>query len=400
MNKRANQMDFNQQQNDELLGRLLSGQGTRSDDAELERRLDENAGFRRQFFAALDMKLAIDRNRASLADQLADLAPAAAPAPTRSRTPWIAAAAAVALIAGSGALYLRNFISGSDAPAVASGPALKSLASMGACYTDSPEGRARSAELSVCDLAIGKRGTLLRLFPQSEAVVREDERGLSVELTRGAALLSSPRQASDYTVQFRAADREARFLGTAVFARIHDSGARTFLVLEGRAEVSERKPDCLSALAGAPPIENSVVVDAGQQLLDRETASDDPSNSALENGAGCQLAVEEIGPDRRADFDANVTSLRRSAAQSAVRRDSGANANLTGEDISAAARVIRSELAEGLRYEVTRANGETVTGVLFQSGSFYVVLTDDGQRITLQAVQVKEIRVLNPPDAR
>jgi hypothetical protein len=108
--------------------------------------------------------------------------------------------------------------------------------------------------------------------------------------------------------------------------------------------------------------------------------------------------VEEISPDRRADFEANVVSLQRSATRHAAQRNAEENPGLTDEDISAAARVIRSEMAEGLRYEVKQANGATLTGVLFQSGAYYVVLTDDGKRVTLQAVQVKEIRVINPAE--
>lgn len=399
MNKRANQMDLNQQQKDELLGRLLSGGGSRGDDAELERRLDQDAAFRRQFFAALDMKLAIDRNRPALARELADLAPAAAPAPARSRMPWFAAAAATfAIVAGSVALYMRNIADGADAPAQAGGLALKSLAAMGACYTENAAGKVRSAELAVCDLELGRRGALLRLFPQSAAIVHEDERGLSVELTRGAALLSSPRQTSDYTVQILAAERSARFLGTAVFVRIQESGARSFLVIEGQAEVSERRTHCQSSGTNTTEEDNSVVVDAGRQIRDRESTGDEGSDSAPDAQADCQLAVEEISPDRRADFEANVVSLQRSATRRAAQRNAEENPGLTDEDISAAARVIRSEMAEGLRYEVKQANGATLTGVLFQSGAYYVVLTDDGKRVTLQAVQVKEIRVINPAE--
>ncbi len=393
-------MDLKQHQDDELLGRLFTGRGSRADDAELERRLDADAAFRRQFFAALDMKVAVDRNRAFLANELTDLAPTMQPVPTRSRTPWLAAAAAAVLLVGAAAIYLRNG-AGDPAPvANVGGPALQTLASMGACYADSPDGRARAAELSVCDLAIGKRGTLLRLFPQSAVLIREDAHGLTVELTQGAALLSSPRQASDYAVHLRAAGREARFLGTAVFGRVQEGGARNLVVVDGQAEVSERTPDCLTQTADAQSPENSVVVEAGREVRDDASSSADAQPAPTAGaGAGCRLIVADIAIERRGDLDANVASLRRSADRAAASGDASASQPLPDEDIETAARVILTELSEGLRYEVTRANGETLTGLLFQSGSFYVVLTDEGRRITLQSVQVKEIRVLAPEAA-
>lgn len=240
----------------------------------------------------------------------------------------------------------------------------------------------KSGKNSFCDYKVeGDLGLTLRLLPNSEFYVSENENEANLNLDYGTVLFTTHKNRPSLRIRSRVKNLSSELLGTTLVLIGEDSSKLyKILVLDGAIRIGASDSQVSN---------NNSEVQSGFEAMKNESSQN--QTESVSGKTSTKIEISKIEPNTFKKYDLLSENSKEilNANASGVKHDE--------KTIS----ILRKETSDGISeilpiYKIILKNGKTVQGTVEENDRLYILTNAEGNKIEIDKKEIEELELIPP----